>query len=280
MRDRLRKSLYRFFCMGGIITAGILLVDLKRTGNLDLKVTVIFVLMMAIVAWGLAEWQRSNKLLKNQENEIKTYKMYIQPLEELTKEIRARQHEFDNHLNAVLNMHVTIDNYNELVQKQSEYIKDMYIEDSRQLIALLKISDKILAGFIYSKVVAAPSFLSVNIQVRNFEIISTVSEHNLIEIIGTLIDNAYEACTEDMNIVDLILDSDNNQVYFEVRNQVRNLDFNTMSKFFQKGYSAKGTKRGLGLHNAKRIANKYGGDLTVELLTIDGKEYISFKVEI
>ena len=280
MRDRLRKSLYRFFCMGGIITAGILLVDLKRTGNLDLKVTVMFVLMMAIVAWGLAEWQRSNKLLKNQENEIKTYKMYIQPLEELTKEIRARQHEFDNHLNAVLNMHVTIDNYNELVQKQSEYIKDMYIEDSRQLIALLKISDKILAGFIYSKVVAAPSFLSVNIQVRNFEIISTVSEHNLIEIIGTLIDNAYEACTEDMNIVDLILDSDNNQVYFEVRNQVRNLDFNTMSKFFQKGYSAKGTKRGLGLHNAKRIANKYGGDLTVELLTIDGKEYISFKVEI
>ncbi len=280
MRDRLRKSLYRFFCMGGIITAGILLVDLKRTGNLDLKVTVIFVLMMAIVAWGLAEWQRSNKLLKNQENEIKTYKMYIQPLEELTKEIRARQHEFDNHLNAVLNMHVTIDNYNELVQKQSEYIKDMYIEDSRQLIALLKISDKILAGFIYSKVVAAPSFLSVNIQVRNFEIISTVSEHNLIEIIGTLIDNAYEACTEDMNIVDLILDSDNNQVYFEVRNQVRNLDFNTMSKFFQKGYSTKGTKRGLGLRNAKRIANKYGGDLTVELLTIDGKEYISFKVEI
>lgn len=280
MRDRLRKSLYRFFCMGGIITAGILLVDLKRTGNLDLKVTVIFVLMMAIVAWGLAEWQRSNKLLKKQENEIKTYKMYIQPLEELTKEIRARQHEFDNHLNAVLNMHVTIDNYDELVQKQSEYIKDMYIEDSRQLIALLKISDKILAGFIYSKVVAAPSFLSVNIQVRNFEIISTVSEHNLIEIIGTLIDNAYEACTEDMNIVDLILDSDDNQVYFEVRNQVRNMNFNTMSKFFQKGYSTKGTKRGLGLHNAKRIANKHGGDLTVELLTIDEKEYISFKVEI
>lgn len=280
MRDRLRKGLYRFFCMGGIIAAGILLVDLKRTGNLDLKITIIFILMMAIVAWGLAEWQRSNKLLKKQENEIKTYKMYIQPLEELTKEIRARQHEFDNHLNAVLNMHVTIDNYDELVQKQSEYIKDMYIEDSRQLIALLKISDKILAGFIYSKVVAAPSFLSVNIQVRNFEIISTVSEHNLIEIIGTLIDNAYEACTEDMNIVDLILDSDDNQVYFEVRNQVRNMNFNTMSKFFQKGYSTKGTKRGLGLHNAKRIANKHGGDLTVELLTIDEKEYISFKVEI
>lgn len=280
MNDILRKGLYRFFCMSGMIISALLLLDLKRNGSLDLKVAFIFTFMGILLVWGLFEWQRSSKLLKKQEIEIKTYKMYIQPLEELTKEIRARQHEFDNHLNAVLNMHVTIDNYDELVEKQSEYIKDMYIEDSRQLIALLKISDKILAGFIYSKIVAAPSFLSVNIQVRNFEIISTVSEHNIIEIIGTLIDNAYEACTEEMNIVDLILDSDDNQVYFEVRNQVKNMNFNTMSKFFQKCYSTKGTKRGLGLHNAKRIANKNGGDLTVELLTIDKKEYISFKVEI
>ena len=219
-------------------------------------------------------------LIKRQSNEIKTYKMYIQPLEELTKEIRARQHEFDNHLNAVLNMHITIDNYDELVKRQSEYIKEMYIEDSRQLIALLKISDKILAGFIYSKIVASPSFINVNIQVRNFEIISTVSEHNLIEIIGTLIDNAYEACTEERNTVDIILDSDDNKLYFEVRNQVEDMNFNKMSMFFKKGYSTKGSKRGLGLHNAKRIANKYGGDITVELMNIGDKEYISFKVEI
>ena len=86
------------------------------------------------------------------ENEIRTYQMYIKPLEELVREIRAAQHEFDNHLNAILNMHYTIDNYDELVEAQSKYIQNMYSEDTRQLTALLKISDKILAGFLYSKI--------------------------------------------------------------------------------------------------------------------------------
>jgi len=262
-----------------IISVG-MLIELKIKDQLDIKIAVIFIWMTIMIIWGMLEFKRHNMLIKRQSNEIKTYKMYIQPLEELTKEIRARQHEFDNHLNAVLNMHITIDNYDELVKRQSEYIKEMYIEDSRQLIALLKISDKILAGFIYSKIVASPSFINVNIQVRNFEIISTVSEHNLIEIIGTLIDNAYEACTEERNTVDIILDSDDNKLYFEVRNQVEDMNFNKMSMFFKKGYSTKGSKRGLGLHNAKRIANKYGGDITVELMNIGDKEYISFKVEI
>ena len=132
----------------------------------------------------------------------------------------------------------------------------------------------------YSKVVASPGFINVNLQVRNFEIISNISEHNLIEIIGTLVDNAFEACTKEMNNVDLILDSEDNKIYFEVRNQVKDMNYSKMSKFFQKGYSTKGTKRGLGLNNAKRIAKKHGGDITVELIYIENKEYISFKVEI
>ena len=48
------------------------------------------------------------------ENEIRSYQMYIKPLEELVREIRTRQHEFDNHMNAILNMHYTIDNYEDL----------------------------------------------------------------------------------------------------------------------------------------------------------------------
>ena len=255
-------------------------IDMKAADMLNIKISFIMIFLGIIILWNLAEWRTNSRIIKKQANEIKTYKMYIQPLEELTKEIRARQHEFDNHLNAVLNMHVMIDNYDELVDAQSQYIKEMYIEDSRQLIALLKISDKILAGFLYSKIVGAPSFIKVNLQVRNFEIVSNVSEHNLIEIIGTLLDNAYEACTKERNTVDVILDSDHSKIYFEVRNQVEDMNFNTMSKFFKKGFSTKGTKRGLGLSNAKRIANKQGGDITVELINIGDKEYISFKVEI
>jgi sensor histidine kinase regulating citrate/malate metabolism len=280
MSERVRKLSYRVCCAVALIFSVVILFDLKLKGDLNTEIILLLSALIVLLGWGVCEWKRHSDLIKKQSNVIKTYKMYIQPLEELTKEIRARQHEFDNHLNAVLNMHITIDNYDELVETQSQYIKDMYIEDSRQLIALLKISDKILAGFLYSKIVAAPKYLDVNLQVRDFEIISTVPEHDIIEIIGTLVDNAYEASTEEMNHIEMILDSEDNKIYFEVRNQVKDMNFSKMSMFFKKGYSTKGSKRGLGLHNAKRIANKYGGDLTVELMELYDKDYISFKVEL
>ena len=66
----------------------------------------------------------------------------------MIKDIRARQHEFDNHMNAILNMHVTIDTYDELVKAQSAYGKSIYDDKVRSDPALLRISDKILAGFI------------------------------------------------------------------------------------------------------------------------------------
>lgn len=232
-------------------------------------------------------WRRKRRI-DILENEIKTYQMYIKPLEELVKEIRARQHEFDNHMNAILNMHYTIDNYEGLVEAQSKYIQDMYREDSRQLIALLKISDKILAGFLYSKIRAAKSFINVDVEVKSLDIISSVSEHSLIEIIGTLVDNAFEACTEELNAVKISLDCADDKLVFEISNKVKGLTLEEVSHFFDKGYTTKETKasggfsskHGVGLYNAKNIAKRYGGDLTVSLDFEEDVQIIVFRVEI
>ncbi len=233
-------------------------------------------------------WSRRRKKIEVLENELKTYQMYIKPLEELVKEIRARQHEFDNHMNAILNMHYTIDNYEGLVEAQSKYIQDMYREDSRQLIALLKISDKILAGFLYSKIRVAKSYIKVDVEVKSLDIISSVSEHSLIEIIGTLVDNAFEACTQEFNQVRITLDSIGDRMVFEISNQSRGLTFDMVSRFFDKGYSTKelklsggfSNKHGVGLYNARNIAMRYGGDLTVSLDNEDDTQTIVFRVEI
>lgn len=222
------------------------------------------------------------------ENEIRTYQMYIKPLEELVREIRASQHEFDNHLNAILNMHYTIDNYDELVEAQSKYIQNMYSEDTRQLTALLKISDKILAGFLYSKIISAKSYIDVDVQVKSLDIISSISEHSLIEIIGTLVDNAFEAATEERNKVTICLDSAVNKMVFEISNETANLTLEEVSHFFDKGYTTKKAelsenivgKHGVGLYNARKISKKYGGDLTVSLEGKNDNQIITFRVEI
>lgn len=277
-----RKLFYRVFCVMALIIAVYLIVDLYLSHTLDVKVIVLFGILLAVIFFGWWDWLANYAVLKRQEEELKIYELYIHPLEELTKDIRARQHEFDNHMNAILNMHVTIDNYEELVQAQSAYCKEIYESKEISTSALLRISDKILAGFLYSKLLGAPAYADVEIQVLSQQIITSVSEHNLVEILGTLVDNAFEAATPELPTVEMVLDSRNDKLIFMIRNQVQGLTMGDISRFFQKGYTTKDNSecRGLGLYQANMIAQQFGGEITVELTEGEESQEICFRVEI
>ena len=277
-----RKLFYRVFCVMALIIAVYLIVDLYLSHTLDIKVIILFGILLAVIFFGWWDWLANYSILKRQEEELKIYKHYIHPLEELTKDIRARQHEFDNHMNAVLNMHVTIDNYDELVAAQSAYCKEIYEAKGVSTPALLRISDKILAGFLYSKILGAPAYAKVEIQVLSQQIITSVSEHNLVEILGTLVDNAFEAATPQLPLVEMVLDSREDKLIFMIRNQVQGLTMGDISRFFQKGYTTKDNRecRGLGLYQANMIAQQFGGEITVELTDGEESQEICFRVEI
>ena len=277
-----RKLFYRVFCVMALIIAVYLIVDLYLSHTLDIKVIILFGILLAVIFFGWWDWLANYSILKRQEEELKIYKLYIHPLEELTKDIRARQHEFDNHMNAVLNMHVTIDNYDELVAAQSAYCKEIYEAKGVSTPALLRISDKILAGFLYSKILGAPAYAKVEIQVLSQQIITSVSEHNLVEILGTLVDNAFEAATPQLPLVEMVLDSREDKLIFMIRNQVQGLTRGDISRFFQKGYTTKDNRecRGLGLYQANMSAQQFGGEITVELTDGEESQEICFRVEI
>lgn len=277
-----RKLFYRVFCVMALIIAVYLIVDLYLSHTLDIKVIILFGILLAVIFFGWWDWLANYSILKRQEEELKIYKLYIHPLEELTKDIRARQHEFDNHMNAVLNMYVTIDNYDELVAAQSAYCKEIYEAKGVSTPALLRISDKILAGFLYSKILGAPAYAKVEIQVLSQQIITSVSEHNLVEILGTLVDNAFEAATPQLPLVEMVLDSREDKLIFMIRNQVQGLTMGDISRFFQKGYTTKDNRecRGLGLYQANMIAQQFGGEITVELTDGEESQEICFRVEI
>lgn len=277
-----RKLFYRVFCVMALIIAVYLIVDLYLSHTLDIKVIILFGILLAVIFFGWWDWLANYSILKRQEEELKIYKLYIHPLEELTKDIRARQHEFDNHMNAVLNMHVTIDNYDELVAAQSAYCKEIYEAKGVSTPALLRISDKILAGFLYSKILGAPAYAKVEIQVLSQQIITSASEHNLVEILGTLVDNAFEAATPQLPLVEMVLDSREDKLIFMIRNQVQGLTMGDISRFFQKGYTTKDNRecRGLGLYQANMIAQQFGGEITVELTDGEESQEICFRVEI
>lgn len=276
-----RKFLYRIFCVIAMLVSVYLIVDFLVSGTFDYRIFTMFLLLVVVEIWGLIDWRKNYILMQQKENELKLYQHYIQPLEELVKEIRARQHEFDNHINAILNMHLTVENYDELVAQQSAYITEIVKEDdSRKYVPLLRISDKVLAGFLYSKIVRAPSFVKTEVSIKNLEIISGISEHHLIEIVGTLVDNAYEACTEKRNQVIMELDSENDRLVFVIKNQVEAIRMDMLQRFFEKGYSTRNDtgRRGFGLYNAKVLIKRYHGDIVVSLDKEKEQNYLCMKV--
>lgn len=196
MEKKTRIFLYRIFCTVSLLIAIYLVFNLVVSRTLNLKVIIILLLLLMAVIWGIVNQKINEDEIRNRERELKLYQLYIQPLEELVKEIRVRQHEFDNHINAILNMHLTVDNYEQLVESQSAYIHEVRRDSANRYLPLLRISDKVMAGFLYSKIVSAPDGIETDVEVRNWTLLSRVSEHILIEVIGSLVDNAYEACVE------------------------------------------------------------------------------------
>lgn len=283
MDRSLRKILYRVFCVVSLIIGIYVILDLLVSRTLNVKMIVVFIFLIILVFCGMAERKFSEEIIRNQEKELKLYQLYIQPMEELVKEIRARQHEFDNHINAILNMHLTVENYNELVERQSAYIHEIRRDSANRYLPLLRISDKVLAGFLYSKIVSAPENVETDVEVRNWEVISQTSEHRLIEIIGVLVDNAYEATAENGGKVRILLDSKDDRLVFEVYNQYRKLSFEEIQRFFEYGYSTKedtGQKRGIGLSRVKKLIDKSSGEMIVGQEETVDENYIHFIVTI
>lgn len=251
----------------------------------------IFIITISIcILMLLAVLARSYEVYRKQESELQLYKMYTKPLEELIREIRARQHEFDNHLNAILNMHLTVDSYDELVRCQSDYIFSVVDDRKNSYLPLLKISDKILAGFLYTKLVSVSKDVEFTLEIGENKIVSNAAEKDIIEVIGTLIDNAVDASDEENRKIHIYLssvgaatkDTCDDHLIFEIMNEHPVVPVNLLTRFFEKGYSTKSMKgnRGFGLYNAKRIIRDYNGQVIVENKEKEDRNYIYFRIEL
>ena len=141
--------------------------------------------------------------IENEKQKTMMYEKYLPIIDELMKDIRAKQHEFDNHIQA-LNMLITSDmDSDEIIKSMKKYLGEL--ESDREAVDLIKLNNKILGGFLYSKIkIAKEKNIKFSIDLGNYKFGTALKDNELIEVIGNLIDNAFETGVED-NIVMLSL---------------------------------------------------------------------------
>lgn len=211
--------------------------------------------------------------------EVKCYNTYIHAYEELIDIVRMRQHEFDNHLNSIVSLQYTTDNYEELKDAQMVYIRE--IQSDNRYNKLLKEGNPFFIGFLYGKFQGlSKESIDIDYKVRVGDLDGyRLPVYKLIEIANDLITNAAEALAQmEEKRLSVTALEDEEGLVLEVKNRGEVLDPEYISKCFEKGFSSKGDGRGYGLYNVRDICDRYHLDLAFYNQELKRKNWICFKI--
>jgi two-component system, CitB family, sensor histidine kinase MalK len=148
-----------------------------------------------------------------------------------------------------------------------------------------KVLDPVLAGFLIGKLsFARESGASLLIDCIN-KLPKPADQkitHELITIIGNLVDNAIEAITDSPNKkVELILDFAEDILTIEIKDTGMGMTQSIQNKILDKGFSTKGDNRGFGLFLLAQAIERLEGELIISSKPGKGTNfavYIPYKV--
>ncbi|GMQ56044.1 hypothetical protein AN1V17_04360 [Vallitalea sediminicola] len=237
----------------------------------------ISLIIVGIITWTLIVAIVFKQLLqikqKQKANEI--YMEYNPILENLLSDVRAKQHDIKNQLNAIYGIaeksqdDELLDYLNSVIEGYQFHSDDI----------LLNTGNNVISAILYSKKIKAKQN---NIEL-NYNCYSPfpeypIEDYEFVDILGNLLDNAIESATycqshlkKEVN-VNLFQEKDNTII--EVKNTSLPVKFDTLNKVFEKGYSTKGTNRGFGLYNVNKIVKSHKGNIQISY----EEEQICFKI--
>jgi two-component system, CitB family, sensor histidine kinase MalK len=190
--------------------------------------------------------------------------------------LRAQAHEFMNKLHVILGM-VHMKNYDQL----SEYISETVDHRSNEINFVSRMMrDPVLAGFLVGKLSHARE-AGVELHFSSESPVPKPQDnemvHELITIVGNLIDNAIAAVMDcPIKKVEVVLEYADDILTIEVSDTGTGMTEEEQNKVFQKGYSTKGKNRGLGLHLVTQSINKLEGEFIISSKPGQGTEFIVY----
>lgn len=190
--------------------------------------------------------------------------------------LRAQTHEYSNRLHAIVGM-VQMEAYDEVL--------DFIAEETtghRLLIRQLTeaVPDPILSSFLIGKYMHALELkvdFTIDQESRMIDIPNNLNRHQLVTILGNVINNAFDAALagEHPPRINLFMTDFGNDLIFEIEDSGHGVPESMVETIFDKGISTKsGEKRGYGLHLVKSSLQAMNGGISVQQSELGGALFI------
>ncbi|EEL72558.1 Sensor histidine kinase [Bacillus mycoides] len=196
--------------------------------------------------------------------ELTGIRLYVEAL-------RAQSHEFMNKMHVVLGL-THMKQYEEL----QKYVSSMVSEHQYEIGGIMKkIQSPVFAGFLLGKLsYAREKNIKLIISEGSYlpEIYDESMIHELITIVGNLIDNALDAvanCKKKQVEVGIQY-GDTDTLTITVQDAGKGIQEEEMDALFTKGYSTKGDNRGYGLYLVKESIQRINGEIHIHSLVGEG----------
>lgn len=179
--------------------------------------------------------------------------------------LRAQTHEFMNKMHVIMGL-IDMKAYDELKQFTMEIANNRQAEAAY---VVTRLKDITLAGFILGKISRARE-LDIEFSLTDESDLTTEfirpTVQELILVIGNLIENAFDVLRDHTGerIVNLSILTFDNEIMIVVEDSGQGIPENRLETIFEKGYSSKGPRRGIGLFLVKQTITHLKGSIDVE----------------
>lgn len=241
---------------------------------------ILYVLLILFVAVVMKELNVKHKLAQKQ-IELELRRQYEETYKKLIDEMRRKQHDYKNQIAALESMQTIAKDKEVLLVQKQEYSRSLLKRDRFDGI-LLSCENSVLAGYIYTSCIEIErNGIKISPVVAYEDADYCIPLHELIEILGILLNNAVEYLEEsslESKKIRLKVMGQGKKIHLQVENLSIYHSYESLQRMFEQGYTTKGEGRGLGLNSLKCIVDKYKGELLVE--NISEAECNWFKISI
>lgn len=257
-------------CQSGIwlLCLNFILIQLAEMYNWNQTDTIDSSIIVLVLAAVTSNMLLAFKLIKNQQQkeELNKQRELMELKESFLQQMAAEQHDFAKHLRTIKSL-LKVSEDRERISDAAAYVEELIAAREGKK-SMMYTGDGILSAILHDKRKEAErKGVAFHVLARQTEKKLPLSQTELVELVGNLLDNAFEAVER--------METERRKVFFEIGEQKGTVFLQTINslpeespaaeQMLERGVSTKrGHLRGYGLANVKNIAEAHGGRLEIQ----------------